>query len=93
MQHSRWIKDLTIEVAEVVEDSDESADEEFEARLAEHMKILNHPGRINYVDEQLRLQRRITQEDTRIKWVENNVPVRHGNTEQTKNLKQDLLNI
>ena len=48
------------------------------------MKVLNHPGRINYVDEQVRLQRRITQIDTRIIWVENNFPVRNGTTEQIK---------
>ena len=83
-QHSMWIKHLTKEVAETEEDSDDSSDEEFEARLVEHMTMWNHLGRINYFDEQEGLQRRITQEDTRVKLVENNFSGRPGNTEQTK---------
>ena len=51
-EHTIWIKHLTKDANEIEEDSYDSADEEVEARLAEHMKMFSHPGKTNHLNGQ-----------------------------------------
>ena len=79
-EHTSWIKHLTKDANEIEEDSDDSADEEVEARLAEHMKMFSHPGKTNHSNGQAGIQRRITTDDTRANWIKKDLSTRQEKT-------------